>query len=515
MDESASYMPVSSEAKSLSPDDLAALAEHLARYSQVYQVSQPHEKLNLEDLALSSLKIDRFDKTINLLKDCIRREALPAWDSILLTRLSADQNQFTGPRCHPRHATVRTSQLASEIADRWQLFADYVSKSKKHILPIDQIIALLDFEGLPHSLHCMNSRALWFTAHFLAHNPRKDHFINLWLQIDKIKDPSTVIEQINDVVNAMPDQAKTDQILLDHALARVEYWQSQAKSIETESDIEKQIFFDTFQGTRLTREHLRFQLTCRRHEVSQNTRLRRVMERMCKASRQAISANSRQSSVGHDWLSSKPRPENVRASAINETNPQENPFYNLIEQNYQLSEDDAPVDHDEINQNDQTLPDTQPDIAKEELKSIPLNNMSPEVQEPAPANIAVSVRFSESELKRIQQIYEDYVNSLSDSERQSPELLTRLNDPDFMVNVARKMYEKSRDQARRVGLSALVLNQLSAPDTGQITMAHLAVKSQAKGHHLKKSQNQDHPKLARDLPKRLFHRDHARPRPPD
>ncbi|MFM7130414.1 MAG: hypothetical protein ACKO0V_13765, partial [bacterium] len=72
---------ISIEAKNLSPEDRLRLADHIAAYRHIYNAVTYFEDQTLEDLAVSSLKIERIDETVCKIQRSIRAESRLAWDS--------------------------------------------------------------------------------------------------------------------------------------------------------------------------------------------------------------------------------------------------------------------------------------------------------------------------------------------------------------------------------------------------------------------------------------------------
>ncbi|MFM7316081.1 MAG: hypothetical protein ACKO5E_03980 [bacterium] len=465
---------ISIEAKNLSPEDRLRLADHIAAYRHIYNAVTYFEDQTLEDLAVSSLKIERVDETVCKIQRSIRAESRLAWDSVVASRIASDKKQFSSHKSQPQWAGVRTSQLALEIAGRWEQFADYVARGKKHLIPLDQFIAILDHEGLSHRLEAMDTKALWLTARFLAHNSRKSHFVELWLKIKKIRDASTVVEQLNDLTDALPDQAAVDHELHAHATARATFWREHAQALEADTDAEKQAFLESYQGSRQSREQLRFQLSCRRFEVAHNTRLRRVIERLIK---------SRESK-----LTGKSRNRSTSASIFDDVNAS------------------GSENRDEIDKTYATVSDN---LCPESADSTDMQIVSTDAKPVEVPDRPRKSRFSDADTQAIQDAIDKYVATLPEHERNAPDFEARKNDPWFMVEATNAM----RIQSKKANTPLLMPSEI-ALDTGPITFAHLESKA-PKGPHFKDLTRPEKPVAVRELPRRLFRKDRARGRPPD
>lgn len=468
-----SHELISIEAKNLSPEDRTRLADHIATYKQIYNVFTQVEIQALEDLSLSSLKIERIDETIAKIHRTIRAESGLAWDSVVASRIGCDKKQFAGPKSQPQWAAVRTSQLAREIAARWQQFAEFVACGKKHLIPLDLILDILNYEGHSHRLDSLDARALWLASRFLAHNSRKHEFVTLWLKINKIRDTATTVALLDDLTSQWPDQAAADSELHAHALARANFWLNHAQALEADSIAEKQAFLESFQGSRQSREQLRFQQSCRRHEVAQNSRLRRLIERLLKSREVKSSAKS----TARSAFSSG-------SSFIAGSNESEHCNY---------------LESLPVKVSDCLTPEP---VTSAETQTVTTHEKQSDI-EPQPRKS----RFSDAEKKEILDAVDEYVKSFPVHVRNSPEFEARVNDPWFMVEAANARRIKN-EQAD----GPLLLSSEIPIDTGPITFAHLGSKA-VKGPHVKDQAKAGKSESVKELPRRMFKRDRTRGRP--
>ena len=258
MSDSLTFMPRTIEAANMPPDARARVAAIFSELESTFLLCAAHEKYSLEELAISTFKVEQFEQTIALIRSRFESESEWAWDALHQRNCHHDFRQFAQNRHQTRSATVKTAELAEEIASAWEQFATFVENNQKHLVSLDELWLLLKYEGQPTNLQQLNKPAQWLALHFLAHNQRQEHFIRTWIKLDRIRDASTFHERLLTLINAMPDQAIVHEALLSHAKARAAYWQNRSEALKERANQEKSSFKASFQGTRETRDQLRF-----------------------------------------------------------------------------------------------------------------------------------------------------------------------------------------------------------------------------------------------------------------
>ena len=157
----------------MQPDDLARVATIYAELCENFPPLSPVQEYTVEELATSALKIEQIDVTIALIKGRFETESRYAWDATYQKNCHLDYRQFTSKRKQTRSATVKTAELAEDIASAWSHFATFVENNQKHLITLDELWKLMQYEGLSSDADSLDQKALWLALHFLAHNTRQ------------------------------------------------------------------------------------------------------------------------------------------------------------------------------------------------------------------------------------------------------------------------------------------------------------------------------------------------------
>ncbi len=280
-------IPLSHEGKSLSRLDWIRLQMHLSCLKVAYlNVSNSNESLNLEEIALSSLRIENFNTSIKSIRTSIFAESESAWQMVCQKRHEQERRVFRQTGDETLAFELRSPALAREIADAWEKFSRAISDDKKHLVSLDELLNLIKYEGSSTRIDKLSSTAAMLAAQFLAGNPQKNVLMELWLKISRIRDRNTIIARFDDLINAMPDLAVVSTRLIDYANTRKASWSEKAEKMAGRLTEEKLFFQQGYQGTRESRDQLRFAMTCRRYELTQEARLRRNLERIIRQRQQ-------------------------------------------------------------------------------------------------------------------------------------------------------------------------------------------------------------------------------------
>ena len=531
MSESLSYKPRTPEAARLLPDDLARVATIYAELCENFPPQSPVQEYTVEELATSALKIEQFDATIALIKGRFETESRYAWDATYQKNCHLDYRQFSSKRKQTRSATIKTAELAEDIASAWSQFTTFVENNQKHLITLDELWKLMQYEGLSSDADSLDQKALWLALHFLAHNTRQEHFIKTWIRIDRIRDDETFVERLSNLISAMPDQATVHEALLAHSKSRIAFWEAHAAALRAESDQEKARFLASFQGTRETRDQLRFQLTCRRFEVSQYTRLKKEAQRFIaarekeknrqEASRQRNNQLHRYSFVSQP-LSDLEYLENLQNQDFSKSAQE------VIERYSKIDGDDPWLDWvpEDDDLDSETMLDDCSVKAEDEVRppAPPLTNLLP----PNPDG----KHYTWAELNKVDDVLQivilEYLGMLPSEIKHNGEFIDGMSDAnnyfDFLRDgikaicattiprlqeLRRKLNELKPTELSITGSSSIhgirLSNQLRMDITAEMLKPHA---NRARREAAARSGN-------KNLPKRLFKRDRQKSKPPD
>ena len=531
MNEFLPYKPRTIEGGKLPPHELARVAELYSQLESTYHIAWTHEKYNLEELAISALKIEQFDASIALIKGRFETESRYAWDAIYQKNCHLDYRQFASKRRQTRSATVKTAELAEEIASAWSQFATFVENNQKHLISLDEVWLLLKYESLPTNLQSLNSKAQWLALHFLAHNARQEHFIKTWIKLDRIRDDETLIERLTTLISAMPDQATVHDALLDHAKSRVAFWEAQAAALRADSDQEKARFLASFQGTRETRDQLRFQLTCRRYETAHSTRLKKEIQRSITAREKEAQRKLEKQQRQFNQLNHRPNQQAITPQPVTYLHQQDQ---NIFDYDDDLDENMGIDDDSWL----ESIPDDDNNNCDNRLDSDSVNESAETQPEPAtdPSFEFIDVngkRYTKEDLDRVDDILQvvigEYLAMLPPEIKHSADFIDGMSDPDRYSDFLMKAIEAVTDsKLTRLYLLQRKLNEqksnvlsITGPSSPHGTRLfddlRLDITEEMLKPHLKKIRREAAAKKASGIkpPKRLFKNDPRRRKPPD
>ncbi|MFM7593030.1 MAG: hypothetical protein ACKO85_14680, partial [Isosphaeraceae bacterium] len=261
---------VTHEAKSLSMIDRLRLQMHITTLRSAYiTVQEGNEKLALEEVALSSLRINDYDLAIQALRTTIFTESDSAWTAFCTKRLDLERKAFHRKGDDPPASEVKTPEMASEIVTAWETLTQALKSGKMHLVSLDEILNLLRYEGFSTRIDHLAPKAIQLVSQLLAIHSQKADLLALWMKISQIRDRNTISARFNDCINEMPDQAAIVSVLSAYATERQKFWAEKADTLKKQVYDESLFFRHGYQGARDLREQLRFVMTCRRQELTQ------------------------------------------------------------------------------------------------------------------------------------------------------------------------------------------------------------------------------------------------------